>query len=188
MAMPNDPPSCRDRLINPDACCASLGFRLPNADVVDRREEQPERRTANDQRESRVAFTGSRREMAQAPHREHEADMPDEDQHARIGQRLRAVEQAAADERHDRRRETAGHHREPGLGRREAQHALREQREEKRSAVQPEAEHDEEEDRRRRDRGSCSTRKFDDRMLVPRRQLPPQERDEREAETMRSAR
>ena len=60
-----------------------------------------------------------------------------------------AVEQPAADERHHRGREAARQHRQPGLGRREAEHALREQREDETSAVQAEAEHDEQEDRRR---------------------------------------
>ena len=94
----------------------------------------------------------------------------------------------AADHGHDRRRETARQHREPGLGGREAEHPLREQRKEERAAVQTEAEHDEQEDRRRRDRGSCSTRKLMTGCLFALRQLPPDHRITSEiAETEREA-
>ncbi len=74
-----------------------------------------------------------------------------------------------------RRRQAAGQHREPGLGRREAEQRLREQRKEERAAEEAEAEHDEQEDRR----GEVAVlehAELDDRMLVALRQLPPEQR------------
>ena len=171
------PPSWRARLMSPDACCASCGFEAAEGDVVDRREQQPERRAADDQRVAGVGLAGGRRQVARGPTSTTSIiAMP-----TRISTRASTSGRAPVRRRPQasaisRRHQPAGQHRQPGLGRREAEHALREQREDERR-------------RRYRPKPSTMNRKIDaarsrflqhaeldDRVRVARRQLPPEQR------------
>ena len=97
--MPNEPPSWRERLISPDACCASLGLRLPYATLLIGVNRKPSAEAANDERDARVA--PRRPAVVRCPSfhiATHEAGDADEDQDARVDERLRAVQQPAADD------------------------------------------------------------------------------------------
>ena len=147
--------------------------------VVDRREKQPHRGATNDERDARIALAGGGGEMAEDPHGHAERDDAGNDQIARVDQRNLPAQQTPTHHGHHRRGEPAGQHREPRLGGREAENALRKEREEKGAPIQSEAENHEEKDRRG-EIAIVQHAEVDDRMLVARGKLPPHHRDETE--------
>ena len=165
-------------------CLAGLEARERH--VVDGRKQQTERGAADDQRDPHVVVPAQHAQVPEPPHGEDDEHHPHADQSARVRERPGAGEQAAAEQRAGGGRDAARHQREPGLGGRELQDGLGEEREHERAAVQREPERHEQQ-QAGGEVAILQHAQLDDRVPVSRRELPHQQADQRDAREDREA-